>query len=351
MNFSYVLSSKDTQAFIFEEGEDGLVAEKQVVYVGRFHPDGTPEDWFDVTENHIDHWVSTQDEFNSQGIEVPLPEEHKFDPSSRQGTVLALSKRLDVKNRISLFAKVRFKDMEAKKLFSEAQVSLHSPPEYSVNGKTYRQPITHIALTDYPVVPDLGTWRTISASNKPVKLTPTTPKTTDNKMKSLMTALGLEVHDAMSDDQMTDAIAAKFSLVVKENGDLKNTVTDLQKKIDSGRPATDTPAPIAPGILSMARDSRSMKLDKLVSAGNITPAVADALKTQYTTDATLSFSLNAADGKADGFDSVVEALAKNDVVDLKEVTGAQLSFSTDAKDTESDNTVTRLAKAKAEAAG
>ncbi len=349
MNVNFALNIKDASPFVFSNG-DQLTAEKQVIYVGNFYQ-SLQDEWFPVTESDIDNWVSVHEQFNQDGINVPLPEEHNELPSFKRGDVLSLSKRTDEKGRLSLYAKVKFKDAKAKSDFSASQVSLFCPPEFvSGTGKRYHRPITHLALTDYPVVPDLEGWKTIVASNLK-----TTNKDNLMNLKTIAKALGLTLADDATDQVMSDAITAQFSTMASAAVASTSEITELKAKLATAiaaataDPANPPPAPILPGILSMAKDARGLKIDQLVTSGNITPAVAAKLKEQYTTDSTLSFSLNSTSGTGDGFDAVIATLQLNNPVDLKEKTGPQMQFSTNPDDSATDNGLTRLAKRKAEA--
>ena len=347
LDFAVALSAKDLSVFSFEKA-DSLVAEKQIIYVGTFYQEKDDE-WFNVDESDIDNWIDEFARYTGNGNEVPLPEEHDFLPSARKGTILGFDKKIDDQGRLSLFAKVKFKDAEAKDTFSEAQVSLYSPPQFTDGrGNSYRRPITHVALTDYPVVPDLGKWRTIAASA-------IVQKKGKPMLKQLALSLGLQVPADSSDEAISSLIGQHFSTLSETLKTNQETITKLSKDLETAKASTPTdpePVSISAGIMDMARESRQLKLSRLVENSKISPNVKDRLEEIFVKDDnTLTLSLSRKDAsKKDVFDSLVDALSSNEVVNKKEKTSAQvLKFSADKEggDTLTNNVLTRMAEAKA----
>lgn len=286
---------------------DKLVVEKQLIYEGSFrHPkDGYS---FSVDEKLIDHWVNTHGRLTSNGVDVPLPVEHTQDPEKRRGTVVGLSKKSDPKGRMSLYGKIKFRDEKARDAFKDSDVSLYSPPQWEDGSKNvYYRPIRHVALTDYPVINDLDGFKTIRASHvgeeKPMPL------------KALAKSLGIEVKDESSDDDLSKAISAKFT-------SLNTTISELKKAKKPDEPAKkaeakkedDKPQAIAASIVSMVGKARKSEISNLVRDGKITPAVAKDLEDQFACDDAVSLSLSMDEGSSDGFDSMMEALKKNESV-------------------------------------
>lgn len=62
------------------------------------------------------------------------------------------------------------------------------------------------------------------------------------------------------------------------------------------------PATISPRVLSMAKQSREMKIKSLCQGGYITPTVAKELSQVYCSSSALSLSLSLDEGQDDGFD-------------------------------------------------
>jgi len=93
----------------------------------------------------------------------------------------------------------------------------------------------------------------------------------------------------------------------------------------TGAPIMPDPITFSPAILSLARDNRKARLDKLVEGPkpSITPAVRDKLLGLFATDEVITLSLSAGAGKPDLFDQLVAILAENHPLDLAAKTGHQ----------------------------
>lgn len=274
--------------------DDPLVLKKQVIYVGSFKKWGNSklEFEFEVDEDLIDHWVKTHKLLLEEGLDVPFPVHHTDDPEKRRGTVVSLSKGIDSKGRVSLYANVKFNDEASLKQLKNSQVSLYCPPVLRHQDKTFVRPIRHICATDYPVVGDLEPFTIAAAYDAPK------PKVKGNSamMKALAEKLGLTIPPDASDDAIAGMIFAKFEELMKE---------DIDGDGEVGGEGEDKPDPAVAAsnaaMLDLIRDNRSMKIDRLVSESRITPARAKSLKEKFA-GKTVSLSNEV-------FDTVYEELA------------------------------------------
>lgn len=141
---------------------------KELAYPGRFVKMGTddePEFELPVEEPLIDHWVKTFNEMKADGVDVPVPIGHTTEPEKRRGTVEKMTKEVNEDGQPALFCYVRFSSPEYAEQFKDSNVSLFMPPKWTNGrGRTYRKPITHVAITDYPVIPDLSKFSAVAAS-------------------------------------------------------------------------------------------------------------------------------------------------------------------------------------------
>lgn len=153
----------------FTESQPG-VYRKELIYPGTFikkDEEGRPEFRLVVDEKLIDHWVDTFDRMKKNGVDVPVPIEHSEDPEDRRGTVVALKKEFnEERGQPSLYAYVTFRKGD-EKLAEHSQVSLYAPPDMEDGVEnTYIRPITHVAITDYPLVPGLSRWSKAAAASR-----------------------------------------------------------------------------------------------------------------------------------------------------------------------------------------
>lgn len=138
----------------------------------------------------------------------------------------------------------------------------------------------------------------------------------EQDMDKIAKALGV---DPESEDIEAACLAA-ISKLVDEKKEAENETAELsqaKKELElSMQPKTPDPL-----LVKLASENRAMKLDALVAAARITPAVKDDLTKQFVATEALSLSLSKG---GDGFDDLVVALAKNDPVVLGEVSRAQV---------------------------
>jgi hypothetical protein len=159
--FSFVLSLGGASTDVVE-GHDPLVFWKEIAYEGTWKK-GKQE--VVITPELMDHWATTFDAMNKEGIQVPVPIEHTKDPEKRRGTVTALARRINSRGRQSLFGKFKFRDEEAAKLAKTAGASIFVPATApSGSGRVFKKPIEHVAITDYPVIADLEPFQAVALS-------------------------------------------------------------------------------------------------------------------------------------------------------------------------------------------
>lgn len=146
-----ILSLSNADSDVQKTG-DPLVFWKEIAHAGKFKK-GSQE--INITPRLLDHWKHTFGEMRDIGMAVPVPVEHTSDPEKRRGEVLKLARRDNSRGQPALYAKIKFRDADAAKLV-QSGVSVWSPKRgESGYGHEWKSPLTHVAITDYPVIPDL----------------------------------------------------------------------------------------------------------------------------------------------------------------------------------------------------
>ena len=314
---------------------------KELIHVGKYV---TGDDEFHVTAELLAHWDATFDQFEAVGIQVPLPAGHTDDVELNRGEVVGMEVAVNSKGVPALFGYIQFRDEEAEKLAETAQVSIFSPPSFKDGeGREYYRPIRHVALTDYPVVPNLDGFETISASFGE------TPKKGNSMstLKNLATQMGIKFEKDASDEVVADNILKAHMALAKSSeedppkpeGDSKPPEAGPPKPEGDSKPPKEKPAddekkdemsnsPAMVAALNKLRVStkknREHSINNLVLAGKITPAVATDLKKEWCGEVSLSFSLENETGDK-SFDALVAALGKNEaVISFSEQSGPQI---------------------------
>lgn len=323
---------------------------KELIYCGRFQKGSLK---FSVTPTTHDpkrnifslaHWEQTGRQMLQNGVGVPMPVEHTTDPTKKRADIVEYASRPNSRGVMSLFGKVEFVDADAERDLKSAGVSIYVPTSQPVTdglGRKYETPITHVAFTDYPVIPGLEKFAIAASfieSDEPDG---------DKKMSKIMdyaSQLGLPT-DGKDDDSIVDDIAAFVS-------QMKNDLTALQDALDDGsggdkgktdpddassrgQGATDdadkpkTPPDgsdsavksddekkkdeaVQASLVKVEKRSRALQLGQLRETGRITPAQHKQLTDEYCSDGALSLAFGREGVKnQEGFERLVGILAAN----------------------------------------
>lgn len=282
--------------------QEGLTYEKEVVYSGNFVKDlgNNEQQRFTVDEALIDHWIKTHTELTAAGVKVPMPVSHTRDVEATRAHVKSLTKKLDHKGRMGLFATLEFTKQAYADQLSKTDVSLYSPREIKHQGKTFVRPIEHICFTSYPSIGDLADF-TIACSMEapqpatpPTPPTPKTPPTAQPKgsvmIKAIVDKLGIVAPEGATDEALAGMIYSKFESLKPKADAKKPDGKDVQLENETVVDPIVKPAVIDPMVIELTNDNRSMKIDTLVADRKITPARGKALKTKFVAEGTLALS-------------------------------------------------------------
>jgi len=323
---------------------------KEIAYVDDFvkNAPGQPIQRFRISEPLIQHWHKIGKEMLADGVGIPMPLGHTKNAEFKRADVRDYKTSINGKGKLALYALAQFKDSQSESDLKDSNVSLYMEPESaSGKGKTYRAPITHIAFTDYPVLPGLEPFKPIAASfvessiidkdfQMPITLVELAKKrpelklSVDGKPEDTINALCLSL------DTQMDAIA-------KANTD----IAELQKQVKAPENKPEV-KPIPAMMLSLARDNRNMKIDKLATDGKITAAVATDLKNTFTADAPLTLALSNESGTAtDNFDAVYTSLDK---LPVATALGNSTKLPKDSDESGDNSPIAKLAEKRAKAA-
>lgn len=262
---------------------------------------------FEVTRDTLDHWVERFAEMKANGVRVPIPNTHSgagdadenrgyVDDIFIEGDTLVMACEMIGEDGIAAAAK--------------SDVSIYSPAEV-VDGKgvKYERPIEHVALCTDPVVPGLGEFIPLAASLR--------VKEQEMDLEKIKKALGIE--EDVTDDNVEELVLSKHAAMTEE---LKKLGEEFVAFKASATKETTKPDE---ALVSLSADNRKMKLEGLVAAAKITPAVRDKLAKIFVDTEPLTLALS--NGTASQFDAIFEALKENDPVQLKERTGQQVELS------------------------
>jgi len=303
-------------------GESGSVRRyrKDLIRDGDFvHP--TDKLKFKITPQLREHWADTFDRMKANGVRVPLPAGHSTNADNNRGWITEMFNEGD---RLVGVCEVSGDAKEADRLVASNDVSIFVPQAFEDGaGNRYQRPIVHVALTPHPVITGLGEFVPLAASiysNQEKE-----PKMNWDKLKT-----GLGITEDVTDDNAVDLVLAH---VVSLNETHETALKPLNERIVALEKATPKKRDVDDLLLKLAHENRAGKLDQLVVAARITPAVRDKLVAAFIGDKSTALRLSLEQGTPDKFDELVLALSENDPVKLKEQTAAQtLKLSQDIDD-------------------
>ena len=137
---------------------------KELIRTGHYEKQNGAEN-IDITPALLNHWVKTFSLMATHGVRVPLsaspvPHADTEDPNTNAGWLVSVDT-----DGASLFGSIEVIGKENIEKAVANDVSIYSPQEWTDGkGNVYERPITHVALTPYPVVAGLSDWTAIAAS-------------------------------------------------------------------------------------------------------------------------------------------------------------------------------------------
>lgn len=270
---------------------------KEIIRTGQFIKSGEK---FEITRDTLENWVTQFARMKANGVKVPVPIGHTTDAEKNRGFV---DEMFIDKDTLCMIVTMRGDGIEAA---VNSDVSIRSPMKITDgSGNEYLQPIEHVALVTDPVVPGLDGF-TLVASRSVEKM----------ELKRTVEVLGIK--DELTEEKADEILFSRVTEIVESS---KKQVTELKDKVKILEASRDKKREVDPVTVELLKENREGKLDRLVEFGKITPDVCKQLKEVFLADSALELSLST--GTENIFNKVYEAIAKNDPVKLKEVTGPQ----------------------------
>lgn len=242
---------------------------KELVKAGSYFKAATGQA-FEVTVDIIDHWIMTFNRWIENGNKVPIPLSHAKanDPEANQGWVHKMWREDQTLVAVMELSNANLAMTTDVSICVQGQV-------IDGKGQKYLQPITHVALCTDPVIPGLEKFEKLSLSLG------------DTEMDKKKLAKLLDIADDASDDLIESTIKGLQIPAVKLS-------------------QSDTVDPV---LVRVVAESRAGKLNTLVNAGILAPAMKDIIETKYVKEDALTLSLGR--GGEDGFDLLIKILAEN----------------------------------------
>lgn len=126
-------------------------------------------------------------------------------------------------------------------------------------------------------------------------------------LKEILGKLSVTVTDAATEEQMVTTLVEH---VTNLDTKLKSVVAELEE----AKKLVPQKVNLPPAILGILKRSRESEIKSLASSGKITPVVATDLANTFASDAHIAAHVNAEGIVVDTFDSVINAIGKNESV-------------------------------------
>ena len=278
---------------------------KNILKVGKFAKmteDGKKEMEFELTQDNLTSIAAESTQMLADGHRIPVPLGHTQEEDKNQGYVDKFGVEGDY-----LFMEAEAVGKEAIENFEQSDCSCYIPPKYKDSeGREYTRPIRHVALTQYPVIVGLGKFEAIAASLVPVR------KEEPMKFDKIQAALSLS--ETLTEENAETLILGGIGQLVekaKAAGTTEDPLAAAKEALKS-----------MPGIIPGLKNARETKLQGLVLAQKISPAVKDKLAEMFTSEDSLVLSTTVKEGESE-FDKLCLILSENTVVKTGEETGVQ----------------------------
>lgn len=271
---------------------------KEVAYVGDFVKNGQR---FKLTEPLLKHAATVGKEMIADGIEIPMPLGHTKDADKRRAATRDYKTAINSKGKFALYALAQFKDEQSEKDLKDANVSIFMEQNFvSGTGKRYQLPITHIAFTDYPILPGLEPFKPIAAS-------------------FIDSDLALSLETFTMPITLAELLKKRTSLKINASGKPEEVIAELCDSLDLTLTALDDAKKVVPALshepapavlVKMVAKDRNRDLEELAKSGSISAAVKDKLSKLFAGDK-LALSLSHDGESQDCFDELLSILKEN----------------------------------------
>jgi hypothetical protein len=261
-----------------------VVDNEEIAHIGTFFNSSSGK--IIITRDLIDKWVATHGQMISAGLKTPLTLEHR---GPGRGWVTGIKR--DGNRMLATIDLVGegITDRETHDYSIEAGTHMDG------TGKKWENVLTGTALTLHPTIPGMKKGNTIRQYT--MSLDKVIYQEIDMELKQLSELLGC--------DENIDQITTKIN-ELKAN---QIVIKPEPEKI----------------TLSLVKENRSIKVNQLVSNGNITPATAKKLNdTICNQESVIKLSLTEPEVNRI-IDEVIVALSLNKAIDLTERTGEQIA--------------------------
>jgi transcriptional regulator of NAD metabolism len=338
-------SEGDTPLLLSADG-DAKQYKKDMIKLGVYiHP---IHKWkLNVTEDRLYRWLTNFKAMRTNGVDVEVPLDHSFSAEKNLGYVVDAMVEKDSQGVLTLFGILEVKGDQANNVIERNKnVSVWISENYTDGkGNFYGEVIKHCSVVQQPVMPQQEPFVSIAASMQGAKdeKIPIYFLGSNNMKKELLEQFkklfGLE--DSITEETLFSTIEKQIQTKTEEDKKTQESLLSLRTQLEKANAKAASMGQEDKGMdantLELVGSTMSDKLELLVTAGKITPAVAKTLSAALigAQGSRNEKALSLGDNQSASLASqVIDALKENDALKLKEQTGAQVLSQQNPDETE-----------------
>lgn len=304
---------------------------KEIIKTGTYA--NTDDTEFKVSKDKLNHWVIQFQLMKKNGVKVPVPLDHSFDADKNRGWV----REMYVEGS-SLIAEIEMIGEDACKELERNDVSIYAPIKFrDGKGNEYLQPITHVALTSYPLIQGMKPAEIMASSNshptivyslkeiKPEIEKEDNASSKEPDMDYTKIKEHLNIDTEITNENVIEMVCAAYDKRPVEIKEVEKIV-EVEKIIEK---IVEVPIDLKLENKvddTLVRENISLRLSSLVEKNCITPAIAKKLEEMVKT---ISFS----SAQKNYLTEILEIIKENKLPDRTEYSGPQiLELSHDVKE-------------------
>lgn len=277
---------------------------KDVIAIGDYcHPDTGQE--FSVDANRLKHWDQTFKLMRQNGIDIPIPRDHKEKASENVGFVV--DSRVQG-SKLMLLHQIIGEEGAMEALRNRVSVKI-MPSYKDAKGRVYKDAIVHSSLTPIPVITGQEAFSPLAASRGQQGDDPVFELAASRTGGSNMELLA-RLREVFGADKSEDEIiaccremqASRATATEKDTmcSRLQTQVADLTAQLEASEAqvvelSRSSNLPDDSTMLLLGRSLKS-EIDAAISSGGITPATAEAVKGLFGKDKLNALALSRTDG-------------------------------------------------------
>lgn len=338
-----ILDAGSKQGFVLAEKGDHQYR-KDLISIGQYRARGGPDLKdnvpLDVTDERLQRWCDAFKRMRGQGVDVPILKDHEFAKRDTRGRVTDTDLLLGYLTDLfvqgdTLQGTCSFSgDDTAQTALRVGRVSIGVVDDFIDGGENqYGEVIEHVSVTPRPAYPNREGFVRVAAGRIPFF---TKEVQTMNELTDFLLQLGetLKLENLAPDDAL-ERVGKVWGEVQKQSEEAKGQTVTLTAEIETLKKSldelkakgdkTEKKPTLDADTEAVLTEGAETRMESLITNGNLTPAAAKAVAACTLSGGQKAWWLSRTISGADRspINQLLDALAQNNPVELREKTGPQ----------------------------